>query len=200
MATGASTRAPRARPPDAVRGPQFPEIVYIDTYGLFATERRLLASLPDEERRGTGDADLRRRPLQRRRRQVLADKLWSRLDKRWQITAQADRRRPIDTRSPKAATTTCPASSLTGPTVASSGSSDTTSLRRRTARRPSDLRRRHRHRTRSRRRPARRHDDHQAGAHHHQAAHRSKIPDALTAGSRAPALGLRCARSVTLPP
>jgi hypothetical protein len=104
-----------------------PDIVYVDTYRLFADENGDYSrSLPDE----TGD-------IQEMRisdgvhfsvdgAKYLADKLWTKLDKRWNITAQADPSQPIDYTIAEGSNDYVPGIGRYRPTVPSSGSSDTT--------------------------------------------------------------------------
>ena len=104
-----------------------PDIGYIDTYKLFADENGDYSrDLPD----ANGD-------IQEMRisdgvhfsvdgAKYLADKLWTRLDKRWQISAQSDPSQPIDYTIAQGSNDYVPGVGRYRPTVPQSGSNDTT--------------------------------------------------------------------------
>jgi hypothetical protein len=103
-----------------------PDIVYVNTYRLFSDKNGDYSrSLPDEN----GD-------IQEMRisdgvhfsvdgAKYLADKLWKPLNKRWNITAQADPSQPIDYTIAEGSNDYVPGIGRYRPTVPSSGSSDT---------------------------------------------------------------------------
>jgi hypothetical protein len=106
-----------------------PDVTYIDTYRLFADKNGDYSrALPD----ANGD-------IQEMRisdgvhfsvdgAKYLADKLWAKLDARWNVTAQADPSQPIDYTIAEGSNDYVPGIGRYRPTVSSSHSSGTTTL------------------------------------------------------------------------
>jgi hypothetical protein len=104
-----------------------PDVVYFDTYRLFADENGDYSrSLPDahgveQEMRISDGVHFSVDGAK-----YLADKLWTMLDKRWRITAQADPSQPIDYTIAEGSNDYVPGVGVYRPTVPSQSSSDTT--------------------------------------------------------------------------
>ena len=103
-----------------------PDVVYIDTYRIFADENgdysRYLPDAHGEEQQMRISDGVH---FSVDGAKYLADKLWKRLDKRWHITAQADPSQPIDYTIAKGSNDYVPGVGIYRPTVPSQ-SSDTT--------------------------------------------------------------------------
>jgi hypothetical protein len=103
-----------------------PDVVYIDTYRIFADENgdysRYLPDAHGEEQQMRISDGVH---FSVDGAKYLAEKLWTRLDKRWHITAQADPSQPIDYTIAKGSNDYVPGVGVYRPTVPSQSSNTT---------------------------------------------------------------------------